>query len=435
MIKVKKIFTTFTSLLLLICFFNITTTTAEYTSYNDCWLTDGEVTPTVGREGAKFRFQVTYHDVEEVPLSSKTLWIKIKSYLIPLPIEMKYVEGSSNDGGATYKVDLILKDPGVYPFYFYFSNNNGESVRFPESENEFLSVKVIDNNVVENYAVIICGGTQDDKEDHFERSATRAYDTFKKLGYKDENIFYLSKDTNDRGVDDYLDRESIKYVFKTLLMDQSNKNSKCFIYMVDHGSDSGAFFIDKGTWINAFEIGDWLKNLKYKSLTVLIECCFSGLFIDHLSGDNRIVITSTDRDSVSYSHQYIGECLFSKEFFEALEDGKSYGEAWEEADKYISESIPDEHYKPLISIKDEKDLLNILDDKETQNPQIDDNGDQIGHGTHNKDDLPIGGDGNFALQTYPGYNSINRNIVIPLKLDRFNILLNKIFEKLELFKL
>jgi len=74
---------------------------------------------------------------------------------------------------------------------------------------------------------------------------------------------------------------------------------------------------------------------------------------------------------------------------------------------------------------------------ENQIPLIDDNGDGIGHGTSSQDALPLGGDGNLALDTYPGYdhdNSKEKNCLkekLPLMKNIFERipLLHKILER------
>ena len=52
------------------------------------------------------------------------------------------------------------------------------------------------------------------------------------------------------------------------------------------------------------------KIYDYDTLTVTIDCCYAGQFIDDLSKKNRIIITGTDEDSIGYIHNGIG-CLFS----------------------------------------------------------------------------------------------------------------------------
>jgi len=106
----------------------------------------------------------------------------------------------------------------------------------------------------------------------------------------------------------------------------------------EHQYPNGTWFgVDENVWIYGFEnpeyywddeLADDLSLVSYGSLTVMFQACktenascFSGGFIDDLSGPNRIIITASNE--TNYSWGDIGEdsdglSEFSEGFFDAL---------------------------------------------------------------------------------------------------------------------
>jgi len=239
------------------------------------------------------------------------------------------------------------------------------------------------------YAVLIAGGTGDDLDDAFENTTEHGYRCFKKLGYTDDQICWLSGKNKKDKADKKTTYSNVKWAITSWLKSRSDENSDCFILLCDHGDPAlfGGVSVHPGNPSNLFSVvlpfifDWWLDDLKYNTLTICVSSCYSGKFIKYISGRSRIIITSTDHDSVSYS---ANENLFMSEFFDELEKTSStykpsYGDAWMAGDYYIN------------GIR--KDTV--------MNPQIDDNSDKKGHGTLNADTLPLGGDGYLALKTYP----------------------------------
>lgn len=310
-----------------------------------------------------------------------------------------------------------------------------------------------------NCAIIICGGIRDDVQSIFDRTAEHAYQTFRSLGFDDEYIYYLNL-YDHPGVDATTSRKNVRRAFVEWLPEHMGtkygvRTKDCFVYIIDHGSPDGVVYVgDIDEKITGRDLERWIEEgigNNYDVLTIVIDACFSGTFIPYLSGRDRIIITSTDADNFAYGWRG-GESVFGKPFFDALGRGKSYGEAWEEADAAIDFEKPDSinntdnnqgketiidgnrtHQSKMISLKDIfhkigkkrylhslRDLLNLIEKWNSlkpflriadpgsgkwgirhQNPQIDDDGDGIGHGTKWADDLPIDGDGDFAEFVYP----------------------------------
>jgi hypothetical protein len=255
-------------------------------------------------------------------------------------------------------------------------------------------------------AVILCGTAIHRVFDPFKiafiKTTDHAYRALKHVGYKDKDIFYLSKHFGV-GTDVFQIKKAFEYSIKNWLPSHCDSETECFIFMVDHGRDGGYFGLTKWNLLRDYEFADWLKDLEYKTLTIFINSCYSGDFIDDLSGPNRIIITSTNTTGKSFTN-LADESVFPQAFFNELEKASdsynpSYGKLWEEADKCI------------------------YSDK--MNPQIDDNGDGIGSGTVEYDKLPLEGDGELALTISPYKDSdgINPNAISSIK--KTKILLTK----------
>ncbi len=242
------------------------------------------------------------------------------------------------------------------------------------------------------YVVLIAGGTGNSKllewiggtnlDDSFVNNAKHGYDSFKKLGYTDNQIYWLSGWKKIGNADARTTKSNVKNAITSWLKGKSTKDTNCFIFISDHGINSPGspvcvfpgrpYNLWEMVW--AWDLDSWLDQVDYHTCTVVIDSCYSGGFIKYCSEKNRIIMTSTDSKSPAYTGS---ESAFVESFFDELEKGSSYGKAWMAADNRI-DRYPDE-----------------------QNPQIDDNGDGRGHGTSSIDKLPIGGDGYLALETYP----------------------------------
>jgi hypothetical protein len=228
-----------------------------------------------------------------------------------------------------------------------------------------------------NCAVIVCGGTYDDYQGEFQKTALLAKDVFQNKGFKVKYLYtpFLFQ---------------VEYAITNWIPINLGKEKQVFIYFVDHGfegSDSeGGIYLRENVELYPYQLKNWLNKIKdeYSICSIVVDACFSGNFIEQLSDNNRIIITSTDKDNSAYANNE-GYGFFSKPFFDALNDNKSYGEAWEIADLVVDDPNT-QHYD--------------------QNPQLDDNGNGVSVGTNIQDTLPltdpkVDQDGNLALGTIP----------------------------------
>jgi len=276
-------------------------------------------------------------------------------------------------------------------------------------------VGVINNDftVKEHWVVVICGGAKDPGAHLWEKfiagpeairkTSLHAYETFKQLGYDDEHIYFiLDRNVSYEGKDAVVSKETVRYAVEGWLANKSDENDDICIIIHAHGSRKafvGIWSNQSHEWekISAKELDEWIDKISYSSCTVIIDACFSGSFINTLSQQNRIVITSTSPYTVGTG---LDELIFSYFFLNELSKNVSYGKAWEYADEKLSRMrINEMPTNPEFGVI--KKVLIKLGIHLIQHPWIDDNGDRKGHGTIFVDKLPLGGDGYLALETFP----------------------------------
>jgi len=279
------------------------------------------------------------------------------------------------------------------------------------------TLKNMSNPQTNNSVILICEGKDDFLQPAFERVANLAYQTFRKLGYTNDDIYYLSRNTSFQGIDKKDTIENIRYAITYWLKNRSTDDSKYFIVLIDHGNyTDGQVTVNDG-YIYPETFSNWLNNItNYSTGTILISSYYSGKFIKYLSNPKRIVMTSTDDSSKGYSD--FKNDIVGTAFFKALNKGISYGKAWEAADSEMDKLIHEIYIHGLFEYTKYK-LPEVFEKRNSSivwwiiqwcfwqykfwcgNPQIDDNGDGIGHGTKWQDKLPLYGDGNLALNIYP----------------------------------
>ena len=302
---------------------------------------------------------------------------------------------------ATILTCLVLSTSSVSAI---FSSNSTNNFSFEAS---------IINFSKEKWVVIICGGADPNSPEGkagpipIRNTSRHAYETFKLLGYDDDHIYYLHDNNySAEGADDIVSRINIRNAFTEWLASHSDENDECCIVFIGHG---GPFLLsiwnyedEIAEFIFAAEFAAWINTVESNLTTIIIDACFSGSLISSLSKENRIIITGTSPLSPGLA---LFELVFSYHFFNKLSKNISYGKAWEHADKQISRRNISDIMPNLGGNLWDKLILYIKIKLGTfmQNPKIDDNGDRKGRGTLWADNLPIKGDGNLALDTYPKY--------------------------------
>ena len=234
-----------------------------------------------------------------------------------------------------------------------------------------------------NGAVVIVGGHNStfDHQANINYATNRAYRIFRSAGFGAEDIFYLSpspQDANEDGVNDVISTTTPANVHAALqwAATRVGPDVPFYLYLMDHGLTE-AYCADGCTAgaIAAQDLNTWLNELETTSganqITVLIEACHSGSFIDRfgdvaksISKDGRVIIASTGRTNNAYASA--DGAYFSDAFFSAVAESKSV----------------------LCSFTQAKDAVEMLPNDQT--PWLDDNGDGLSNPT----------DGTYAADRY-----------------------------------
>jgi hypothetical protein len=249
------------------------------------------------------------------------------------------------------------------------------------------------------YAILIQGKASDAEgmEAH-NKTLNFVYRTLQKRGFIKDYIRYFNYDKeqdldNNGKNDDIVGYPTTGKIGETIEQWLAGNIIKlpapAYIIMVDHGNPNGEFYLD-GDNITANALKGWLGNLENtldnekptalaQSRFVIAGMCYSGKLIPELSQENRIIITSSKANEQSFKGEVeeddirIGEA-FIHELFTYLGDDKSFMRAFEKARDRI-----------------------IKDYDSQQNPLLDDDGDDEGHGM-----MSANLDGKFVEHLYLG---------------------------------
>lgn len=134
-------------------------------------------------------------------------------------------------------------------------------------------------------------------------------------------------------VDDFVDesmfpysKESIRSIFQNLSGEinttdsilELTDNDQLFVFLCGHGNtyNNNSYFkiLDENNddiRLYDYELANWVRNIKCAQMTFLIDCCYSGGFIDDIMNDsnavckNRVVHTCTDASHEGRVEQHI----------------------------------------------------------------------------------------------------------------------------------
>lgn len=127
------------------------------------------------------------------------------------------------------------------------------------------------------------------------------------------------------------------------------------------------------------ELAIFLDRIDAYVISVFMEQCFSGGFIDDLSVSNRVISTATEEETVSWGNLFVE--LFTSALHRATRSGSAV-----DADNNHNGHIS---MREAFNYAAENDYYNEI-------PQYDDNGDDISHPYP----IPQGGDGDLGAITY-----------------------------------
>jgi hypothetical protein len=208
-------------------------------------------------------------------------------------------------------------------------------------------------------------------------AANRAYRIFLSAGYSHDNIYYIApvaQDADDDGTND-VDATSSRAAIENAVTEWAKEggrvgpNKPFFVYLVDHGllekfCVSGC---DAAGSFTPAELDGWLRQLEEESgvadVTVVVEACQSGSFLDRFNGDvgnslskqGRVIITSTGRENNAYASAE--GAYFSDAFFSCVADSNNLKVCFDEGVDAVESTGVD------------------------QTPWLDDNGDGLSNGS------------------------------------------------------
>lgn len=211
---------------------------------------------------------------------------------------------------------------------------------------------------MDKWAVIACGGLNDSLQDEFENQIAEAYNTLLQCGFNKSHIYYLdlnvSRDVDGDNITDVNAYTSVKNISDAItnwLYTRSDSNDLVFIYLEDHG--------EKGNWtcnpdevIYYSNLSDWIDQVSYFRLILIVDACYSASMIGNLTKDNRILIASADYlgrpegEYLLFSHTFFQRVLnmsIYHAFLEAAEHAYNVTKALEPADVPIQWAVMDDN--------------------------------------------------------------------------------------------
>lgn len=267
------------------------------------------------------------------------------------------------------------------------SNYMISSTLTPISEEQ---VQVINNGMHDNQSVgiqgdgccIIVAGARNTWTDAINDGSNKVYKILREVGYGSDDIYLMHQqrlnpqDADGDGqndVDNNSTRENLQWAIETWARYRVSPNNPLFMYLLDHGGNN-LFSINPDQYVEAAQLATWINNLESvtnASVHVIYAACYSGTFINNLSKNGSVTVTS----SLDYQSSFLDSDnmeVFSSFFWKQVKSGHSIMNSF----NYASSQM----------------------DLQQQTPLLDDNGDGVGHWAC----LPNNGDGALAANTYIG---------------------------------
>lgn len=199
--------------------------------------------------------------------------------------------------------------------------------------------------------VVIVGGHNDANglQTNIDYATNRAYRMFKDAGFYTTSIRYLSpspQDADGDGVSDVYTHTTPSAIHAALqwASSQMGSGTPFFLYLMDHGLEDNycANGCSGGGALSAANLDSWLNDMETahpgSPVTVIIEACHSGSFIDRggvggstqgISKSGRVVIASTGVSNNAFASAQ--GAYFSDAFFSSAAEGSNLRDAFNAA--------------------------------------------------------------------------------------------------------
>jgi len=336
-----------------------------------------------------------------------------------MPMVIGATIGENSDRFVTDEINLSKRYEnqnivGHWAINAYFP----ETDSYSSSTSQRMSVEVLESA---GYAIIVQGKVSNGEglASH-QKTSDFVYNQFISRGLLDVNddedlndIQYFSYASPGESGYTYIDNAPSKALVKeSITFWAKNKMNAhpgtLYIVMVDHGLEN-QFLMDDEV-ITSSELAAWQDTLQNelsgpaqgKGIVTILGFCYSGSFIDELSGANRIIITSAAENEFSYKGPLDEDNIregeyFISEFFKKIALGRTIRECFEVA--------------TVLTEKFTSDLSNYsvngppYYDNSPQHPLLDDNAD--GKGSNSLDST--NSDGFFSSNKVIGVSNLTSN--------------------------
>ncbi len=194
-----------------------------------------------------------------------------------------------------------------------------------------ISVRPLEMRTSQDLLILVAGSLTipDRLQDNIDKVVTTVYDFYRSKGYSDDAIYFLTTNGDLAGRDDDATLDNLQFAITEWAKSNLTANRQLMLYLVDHG-DPDIFYLNKSKQqaLRPEQLDAWLDQLEDAlpgiKITVILEACYSGSFID---GDtsisrneaNRLLITSTNPKNVAYASA--SGAYFSDFFLSSLEQG------------------------------------------------------------------------------------------------------------------
>jgi WD40 repeat protein len=279
---------------------------------------------------------------------------EIQSFQLNISSDNGNVERQPNktlyNCGETVK--LTAKPNQAYKFKAWNGDANGSDESITINMNANKNITAIfqpvtskpTTNTNEKYAIIIAASGAHKQNTLFTYSnalALRMYRTLFSRGYKHENIIYMNPDKwqdlhgsgRDAKIVDYelfQPQQELEKAFNT-----AANATKQFIFYIHGHAQKDNLQINREYWLPANQLQQQLNKIPAEQI-IIIDTCYSGSFINEISGTKRTILTSSDAESVAWNNSNFSDTLIP-----ALRRGKDINTAFLEAVAEIeSKQIP-----------------------------------------------------------------------------------------------
>jgi len=237
--------------------------------------------------------------------------------------------GIKEPDGMGSKVEETTDNFGIFQYEVEFYKKDHWAITANWSGNDLykLCSHSDDVDVVEELgkAIIVLGGGRKNKEwENFNKTANYVYEILKKRKLEDKDIYYMNPSQEQkRGieVDFVTSKKKLEDAITDWAKERVNANIPLFIYLMSHNVKD-TFLLEKHgddkVYLKPKELANWLDALQaatgVKEVTIIIEACEAGNFIEPLIKEGRTVITSTDDRSAAV----VGNSSFSRYFYDNI---------------------------------------------------------------------------------------------------------------------